>query len=150
MLAGAVVLLHGPSDVRGVVTSQQRYTDCSVGAREAAAARLRQTPAGTTFAITDAGLVPARAGRTAVDAFFLNEPLIQRTGRLSPEERADLVHGRDPDVLVLSSREDRRFVPTYPTERAIADHPAMAGYRLAHVAEGSGASCRYHLWLFER
>jgi arabinofuranosyltransferase len=150
VLAGGVVLLHGPSDVRGVHGSAERYMACSVGAREAAADWLRRTPAGTTFAISDAGLVPARAGRTAVDAFFLNEPLIQETGRLSPAQRADLVHERDPDVIVLSSREAPRFVPMYPTEQAIHEHPDMAGYRLVHVAEGRGASCGYSLALFRR
>jgi hypothetical protein len=125
--------------------------DCQVGAREAAAAWLRQTPVSTSFAVSDAGLVPARAGgRTAVDAFFLNEPLIQRTGRMSPERRADLVHDRRPDVLVLSSRDDRRFRPLYPTERAIRDHPGMADYRLAYVARGRSGSCGYALMLFRR
>ena len=53
-------------------------------------------------------------------------------------------------MLVLSSREAGRFVGSYPTERAIHDHPAMSGYRLAHVAEGRGAGCRYHLMVFRR
>lgn len=150
LLAGAVVLLHGPADVRQVHFLQQRYTDCPVGAREAAVDWLRQTPEDTSFAVSDAGLVPARAGRTAVDNFFLNEPLIQETGRLPPERRADLVHARDPDVIVLASRDAVRFEPVYPTERAIHAHPGMADYRLVHVAEGRGASCRYHLMLFRR
>ena len=151
LLAGAAVLVHGPSDVRGVDASQQRYMQCSVGAREGAADWLRRTPQDTSFAISDAGLVPARAGgRTAVDAFFLNEPLIQETGRLSVAQRADLVHERDPDVVVLASRDAGRFDPLYPTDRAIHGHPDMAGYRLAHVAEGRGSSCRYHLMLFTR
>ena len=151
LVAGAGVLLLPPGGVREVAAWQDRYMDCRVGAREAALEWLRQTPPGTSFAISDAGLVPARAGgRTAIDNFFLNEPLIQETGRMSPARRADLVHDRDPDVIVLSSRDDRRFVPTYPTERAIHDHPDMAGYRLAGMAEGRGASCRYHLMLFQR
>jgi hypothetical protein len=150
LVSTAVVLLPGPGGIVAVDASQQRYAQCSVGAREAAVDWLRRTPEGTSFAIADAGLVPARAGRTAVDSFFLNEPLIQRTGRLSPAERADLVHARDPDVLVLSSRDVGRFVPTWTTEQAIHDHPDMAAYRLAHVAEGRGAACRYHLMLFTR
>ena len=124
---------------------------CRVGAREAALAWLRDTPPDTSFAISDAGLVPARAGgRFVVDNFFLNEPLIQETGRLPFRERADLVHERAPDVLVLSSREADRFVGSYPTERAIHGHPAMAEYRLAHVARGRGPTCNYHLMLFQR
>jgi hypothetical protein len=94
--------------------------------------------------------VPARAGRTAVDSFFLNEPLIQRTGRLAPAQRADRVHARDPDVIALASRDDEVLAPLYATDRALHDHPDMAAYRLAHVAEGRGAACRYHLMLFTR
>jgi arabinofuranosyltransferase len=149
--AGLVVLLLPPGDVESVQASQQRYMDCRVGAREEALDWLRTTPPETSFAISDAGLVPARAeGRPAVDNFFLNEPLIQETGRIPFEERADLVHSRAPDVLVLSSRDDDRFVGSYPTEQAIHDHPAMSAYRLAYVASGPGAGCGYHLMLFRR
>jgi hypothetical protein len=130
---------------------QQRYMDCRVGARESALDWLRTTSPGTSFAISDAGLVPARAGgRPVVDSFFLNEPLIQETGRMSPQQRADLVHRRSPDVLVLASRDAHRFIGYYPTEQAIHDHPAMSQYRLAQVAQGRGASCRYTLMLFQR
>ncbi|TFV67293.1 UNVERIFIED_ORG: hypothetical protein E4P37_03855 [Bacillus sp. AZ43] len=150
-VAGIVVLTLPAGDVRTVHGSQQDYMACRAGAREAAVAWLRTAPRGITFAISDAGLVPARAGgRTVVDNFFLNEPLIQRTGRLSPEQRADLVHERSPDVLVLSSRDPERFVGSYPTERAIHDHPDMDRYRLVHVAAGAGASCRYNLMVFQR
>jgi hypothetical protein len=149
--AGLVVLLLPPGDVWSVQGTQQRYMDCRVGAREAALDWLRTTPPETSFAISDAGLVPARTeGRYVVDNFFLNEPLIQETGRIPFEERADLVHRRAPDVLVLSSRDDERFVGYYPTEQAIHDHPAMSAYRLAHVASGGGAGCSYHLMLFRR
>jgi len=149
--AGLVVIALPPGDVWSVQATQQRYMDCRVGARESALDWLRTTPPETSFAISDAGLVPARAeGRLVVDNFFLNEPLIQETGRMSPRERADLVHRRAPDVLVLSSRDDRRFVGYYPTERAIHDHPAMSDYHLAHVAQGRGASCGYHLMVFRR
>jgi hypothetical protein len=134
-----------------VQADAQRYTDCRVGARESALAWLRTTPPDTSFALSDAGLVPARAqGRSVVDNFFLNEPLIQETGRMSPGQRADLVHRRGPDVLVLASRDAERFVGYYPTEQAIHDHPAMSEYHLAHVASGRGASCSYNLMLFER
>jgi arabinofuranosyltransferase len=149
--AGLVLLTLPPGDVRSVDGMQQRYMDCRVGARESALDWLHTTSPETSFAISDAGLVPARAeGRPAVDNFFLNEPLIQETGRMSPQERADLVHRRSPDVLVLASRDARRFVGYYPTEQAIHDHPAMSEYRLAHVASGRGASCRYTLMVFQR
>ena len=34
--------------------------------------------------------------------------------------------------------------------RAIYDHPAMSQYHLAHVAQGQGATCGYHLMVFRR
>ena len=149
--AGVGLLTIPPADVRSVQGTAERYMDCRVGARESAVAWLRTTAPDTSFAISDAGLVPARAGgRSAVDNFFLNEPLIQETGRLEPEQRASLVHRRTPDVILLASRDDERFVPTYPTEQAIHDHPAMADYRLAHVAAGGGSGCRYNLMVFAR
>jgi arabinofuranosyltransferase len=149
--AGAVLLVLPPGDVRSVHDMQERYMDCRVGARESALAWLRTTPGDTSFAISDAGLVPARAeGRPVVDDFFLNEPLIQKTGRLSPGQRAELVHRRSPDVLVLASRDARRFVGAYPTEQAIYEHPAMSDYFLAHVARGRGAGCHYNLMVFAR
>ncbi|SFT36475.1 hypothetical protein SAMN05660657_00447 [Geodermatophilus amargosae] len=151
VVAALLVLALPPGDVRSVHAMQERYTDCRVGARESAVDWLLATPPDTSFAISDAGLVPARAGgRLVIDDFFLNEPLIQETGRIPFRERADLVHDRDPDVLVLASRDDSRFVGYYPTEQAIHDHPDMAEYRLAHVAAGQGASCRYHLMVFQR
>ena len=148
--AGLLLIGLPPADVRTVHDAQQRYMDCRVGARESAVDWLRTTPPSTSFAISDAGLVPARAGgRFVVDNFFLNEPLIQETGRIPSRERADLVHRRAPDVLVLSSRDAEEFAGYYPTERAIHDHPGMSDYRLAHVASG-GDGCTYHLMLFRR
>ncbi len=150
-VAGLVVLTLPPADIWHVHGAQDRYMGCRAGPRESAAAWLRTTPPDTTFAISDAGLVPARAGgRLAVDSFFLNEPLIQDTGRMPARVRADLVHERAPDVLVLSSRDAARFDGNYPTDQAIYDHPGMSRYRLAHVARGRGESCTYHLMLFRR
>jgi hypothetical protein len=147
---GGALLLQAPADVRSVEDTTEWYMDCRVGARESVLDWLRTTPPDTSFAISDAGLVPARAeGRFVVDSFFLNEPLIQETGRMLPAQRADLVHSRLPDVLVLSSRDAERFVGYYATEQAIYDHPAMAEYRLAHVARGKGP-CGYTLMVFRR
>ncbi len=148
---GVLFLVLPPAGVASVDGWQQRYTDCRVAARESVIGWLSTTPPDTTLAISDAGLVPARAGgRTVVDNFFLNEPLIQETGRLTFRERADLVHERTPDVLVLASREAGRFVGYYPTEQAIHDHPGASAYRLAHVAPGRRASCGYTLQVFRR
>lgn len=149
--AAGVLLVQPPADPASVRAWHERYTDCRVDAREDVATWLRATPPGTSFAISDAGLVPARAGgREAVDSFFLNDPLIQETGPLPFRERAALVHERSPDVLVLVSREADRFEAGYPTDGAIHDSPAMAAYSLAHVGSGTGASCGYHLMVFTR
>ena len=115
----AVVLLASvvlPGRVGEVDAWQERYTGCRVAAREQVARWLvRTTPADTVFAVSDAGYVPARAGgRTAIDNFMLNDPVIQRTGPLHFRERADIVHERDPDVLVLVSRDAGHLRPAVP------------------------------------
>jgi len=147
----AVVVVVMPGSVRDVGGWQQGYMGCRVAAREDVARWLRtRTPPGTSFAISDAGYVPARAGgRTAIDNFMLNDPLIQRTGPLSPSERADIVHERRPDVLVLASRDPERFDPVYPTERELREHPGAADFSLSHVGSGD-LPCGYHLMVFQR
>ena len=77
-----------------------------------------------------------------------NDPLLQRTGPLPPAERAEIVHGRRPDVVVLA-REPDRLVPACPTDAAIARHPAFADLRLAHTGSG-GAGCDHHLLAYRR
>ena len=148
--AGAGVLVL-PGNVLAVDSWQERYMTCRAGARaEVAAWLVDRTPPTTTFSVSDAGLLPARAGgRAVIDAFLLNDPLLQDTGPLRPAARAAIVHERRPDVIVLASRDPRRLVPVYPTERAIARHPAMGDYRLAHVGSGGG-SCDYHLLAYRR
>ena len=153
-LTGATVLLSLlvlPGNLQEVDATQSRYTTCRVGARaEVARWLVRETPPTTTFSVSDAGLLPARAGgRTAHDAFLLNDPLLQRTGPLPPGERAAIVHDRRPDVVVLASRRPDRLVPAYPTDAALARHPAMADFRLAHTGSG-GAGCSYHLLAYRR
>ena len=144
----ASVVLDG--SVRDVDRWQERYTGCRVAAREQVADWLAGTPSGTVFAVSDAGYVPARAGgRTAIDNFMLNDPIIQRTGPLHFRERADIVHERRPDVLVLVSRDAETFEAGYPTDGAIHDHPAAQEFSLSRVASGDLA-CGYHLMIFER
>ncbi|WP_432491794.1 hypothetical protein [Kineococcus auxinigenes] len=147
----AALLLAGPGAERAVRSSAQEYTACKVAAREGVAAWLRTTPPGTVFAVSDAGLVPARAGgRTAVDSFLLNDPLIQETGPLPSAQRARIVLERGPDVLVLVSREAGRFVAGYPTDARLHELGTASGYRLQHVSSGRGAGCRYHLTALAR
>jgi len=150
VVAGATTLVM-PGSVPDVDRWQQRYMGCRVAAREDVAGWLvSETPPTTLFAISDAGYVPARAGgRPAVDTFMLNDPLIQETGPLSSTERAEIVHERRPDVLVLASRTADRFHPVYPTDRAISTHPGARDFTLRTVGSG-GDGCGYHLMVFQR
>ncbi|WP_418605412.1 hypothetical protein [Georgenia sp. SUBG003] len=119
VVVAAAVLLVPPASVRDVHRWQQSYMSCRAAARaEAAGWLVTNTAPDVTFAISDAGYVPARAGgRTAVDNLMLNDPLIQRTGPLTPRQRAEVVHERRPDVLVLASREPDVFDAVYPHRR---------------------------------
>jgi arabinofuranosyltransferase len=150
VVTAAGVSLTLPGSVPEVDSWQGRYMGCRVAAREDAARWLvSSTPPGTLFAISDAGYVPARAGgRPAIDTFMLNDPLIQQTGPLSPVERADVVHDRHPDVLLLASRDADRFDPVYPTDRALGEHPAAVAFTLRHVA--GVRDCGYHLMVLTR
>jgi hypothetical protein len=149
----SLLVLSGLSDLPAVASFGARYASCKQTARAGAADwLLTHTPPGTTYSVSDAGLVPARAGdRTAIDQFMLNDPLIQRSGRLPVARRVADVYGRRPDVLILASRRADRFAGVYGTDRAMHRSPAFAGYRLATVARGgSGAQCAYHLFLYAR
>ncbi|MEA2450283.1 MAG: arabinofuranosyltransferase, partial [Thermoleophilaceae bacterium] len=127
------------------------YAACRDGARTDAAAWLRtQTIKSTTFAITDAGLAPAQARRSAIDQVMLNEPVIQRTGPLSDQRRAKIVFRRNPDVLVMASRTADRYRAYYVLDGEIAKDPRFRRYKLEHVARGAGEKCNYYLFLYQR
>jgi hypothetical protein len=151
VVVATVASVAPPAGLRDVHRWQQGYTTCRVAARvEAADWLLTNTPSETTFAISDAGYVPARAGgRTAVDNFMLNDPLIQRTGPLTPGQRADVVHERRPDVLILASREPNRFDPLYATDAALRTHPQGGEFSQVHLA-GGDSRCAYHLVVLAR
>jgi len=127
-----------------------RYAACPQAARLDAAAWLRaNTPPGSAFTISDAGLVPAQAGgRRAFDQLGLNEAMIQRTGPLPAWRRASLALAARPEALLLLSRDPERFSPKYAVDSAVTKDPRFRAYRLAHVARGEG--CRYHLFVYQR
>ena len=149
-LSGAS-LLYLPGNLEDVEDWQARYMTCRAGARAEMATWLReQTPPDTTVSVSDAGLLPARAGgRSFQDAFLLNDPLLQQTRPLPPAARAELVHQRRPDVVVLASREPDQLRPVYSTDAAIGRSPQMRDYRLAQVGSG-GRTCNYHLLAYRR
>jgi len=125
------------------------YAACPQDARLEAAAWLRaHTPRGTVYSVSDAGLLPLRAGeRVAVDQLRLNEAQLQRTGRLPLPQEIDLVYDARPQVLVLASTRPDRLAGRYAADRTMTSDPRFSEYRLAHVA-GGGADCRYSLFLY--
>jgi arabinofuranosyltransferase len=145
----AAGLLFGTATLAHAHRFGDSYVNCREAVRAAAADWLRtSTPPGTVFSISDAGIAPARAGRTAIDQFMLNDPLIQRTGPLHVPRRVAVVYSRHPDVLMLASRDPRHFRAAYPTDGAIARDGRFAGYRLAHVSARPG--CNYSLFAYAR
>jgi arabinofuranosyltransferase len=149
--AGMVVAVL-PRNLRSATGYAAAYRDCRTQPRLAAASWLRtHTPQDAVVSISDAGLVPARSGgRTFVDQFMLNEPLIQRTGVLRNSQRAELVFARHPDVIVLASTSTKSFVPAYPVDGVIGSAPDMTHYPLTHVVSPRRRSCPYSLYLYRR
>jgi hypothetical protein len=151
--AGAALLTLPPGDLRSAEAFAQDYRDCRTSARTEMAAWLRTTPEDTLYSISDAGLVPARAGgRTAYDSFTLNEALIQERGRLTTEQQAEEVFRRSPDVVVVASDgpDPAVFDGSYPNDQLVHDRVGPAGYRLAFVASGPVPGCAYSLWAYQR
>jgi hypothetical protein len=147
LLAASGLALTSPAARFG-----EKYAACAQDARLEAAAWLRaSTPPGTVYSVSDAGLLPLRAGeRVAVDQLRLNEAQLQRTGRLPLPREIDLVYDAAPDVLVLSSTTPHRFTGRYAADRTMTADPRFKAFRLAHVASGDGAGCRHHLFLYRR
>jgi arabinofuranosyltransferase len=154
VIGGVVLtmLLVVPGNAWWVRRWSERYATCLEGARERAARWLSaHTPPRAAFSISDAGLVPAKAGgRAAIDDFLLNEPVIQRTGPLHVRQRVPMILGRRPDLVVLLSDRADRFHGPYAIDRGLAHDPRMRAYRLAAVARGGGTGCRYDLFIHER
>jgi arabinofuranosyltransferase len=150
--AAGVLLLYAAVLVAPATRLSEAYAACAQDARLEAADWLRaHTPPGTVYSVSDAGLLPLRAGeRTAVDQLRLNEAQLQRTGRLPLPQEIDLVYRADPDVLVLASTTRGRLAGRYAADRTMAADPRFKAYPLAHVAAGDPAGCRYHLFLFRR
>ena len=147
-LAVALAALLFPRVGADTVRFASDYASCKQAVREDAAAWLRtRTPPGAAFSISDAGLVPARAQRPAVDQMMLNEPELQRLHPVSVGRKVDHVYDSRPHVLVLAGREPGRFTPRYEVDAAIARDRRFAGYSLAHVA---GADCGYTLFAFRQ
>lgn len=153
-VVGCAVLAFGvlPGNLVAANRFARSYMSCRAVARADAARWLRtSTPADTVFSVSDAGLVPARAGRTAIDQFMLNEPSIQRTGPLSPAAAAAFVLDRRPDMVVLASGSPTRLEPSYATDRSIYADPRVRSYHVVHVATGrTPQRCDYALFVLRR
>lgn len=150
-VSGLSMLLVTPGNFRSAQAFAQDYHDCRTTTRLNMAEWLRENlPEDAVYSISDAGLVPARAERTAIDSFFLNEALLQEIGRLTTPEVAEEVFRRRPDVIVLSSHNPDVFIGSYPNDQLVHDQLAEQGYRLAFVTTGTRPTCAYSLWAFER
>jgi hypothetical protein len=149
LVAAGLLLLPGRlSEATGVA---KRYTECEQRARTKAIRWLqRHTPPSTTYSVSDVGLMASRSGtRAVVDQLGLNEPYIQTKGPLRVVDRVDYAYERRPDAIVLISRKQRRLVPRYDTDIAIAADPRFKRYTLAHISHVPFA-CHYQLFIYRR
>jgi hypothetical protein len=147
----AAVLFVMPGNARAVREWGTAYATCRQQARLAGAAWLRDsTPRDARFSISDAGLVPALSGdRAAIDQLGLNEPTLQHTGPLTPDQRAARVLARRPDAILLASRSPLHLDPLYQTDGDLAADARFARrYRLATIARGKDPGCRYALFAY--
>jgi hypothetical protein len=145
----AVELFAPPGSAHGLRDWSRWYASCREGPRRSAAAWLwHSTARDARFSISDAGLVPATAGRrAAIDQLWLNEPVLQRTGPLDAKRHADYVLRRAPDAILLASASPRALRPLYRTDGALAADPRLRRYRLAAVARSRGLpGCHYALF----
>lgn len=153
VVAGATalgMLSLSPVDLKTADAFVRTYHDCKTTSRSAMADWLRTTPQDTTFAIVDAGLVPARAGgRTAIESLFLNDASIQETGALPTDQQVAEILRRRPDLLVVASLQPDAFVGAYDVDRALMADPGAAAYHQVFVASG-GPACNYHLIAYQR
>ena len=151
-LLATFVVFTEKADFRTVRAFASDYAKCPQAARRDAADWLRaNTVPGTVYSVSDSGLIPARGGgRQAIDQFMLNEALIQQTGPVELPLRADVVFGREPDVVVLASTRSDRFAGAYPIDRRLARDPRFGRYRVVHVARGRSVGCAYHLFVYRR
>jgi hypothetical protein len=147
-LGAALVAMLLAGTGRDAVRFASGYESCKQAVREDAAAWLRtSTPPGAAFSISDAGLVPARAGRPAFDQMMLNEPELQELHPASVGRKVDHVYDSRPHAIVLAGRGPGPFRARYVLDAVIAADPRFAGYRLAHV---SSADCGYSLFAFRQ
>jgi arabinofuranosyltransferase len=149
--ATALLMTSGIAALPAIAGFGSSYAQCRQQARRGAADWIRaHTDSRDTLAISDAGLVPASADRTAIDQFMLNDPRLQRTGRLPVGRRVAYVYRARPDVLVLASHRPDRFAGIYATDRAMARATQFRRYRRAAVSRGHGGGCGYHLVIYVR
>ena len=146
-----LMVVELPRNLRSVSHYAADYRQCRTEPRlQAATWLLSNTPQDAVVSISDAGLVPARSGgRTFIDQFMLNEPLLQRTGVLPSPQRAEIVLAQRPDLIVLASTSARRFVPAYFVDGALQAN-LVADYQLAHVAAADRRGCAYSLFIHRR
>lgn len=107
VLAVAFVMVPLGS-LRATVEDRRFYASGLTAAHIALGDRLATLPPGT-LALSDCGAIPYRSGWRTIDLVGLNDAVIARTHDRTPA----LIFARNPDVLVLASRDSAEFRPFF-------------------------------------
>jgi hypothetical protein len=123
-LAVAFVMIPA-ARLRATIEDRLYYAHGLASAHIALGDRLAALPAGT-IALSDCGAIPYRSGWRTIDLVGLNDAVIARTRDRSPAS----VFARNPDVLVLASRDSADFQPFFwnPWEAALLEGGIERGF----------------------
>lgn len=107
--------------------------------------RLKRERSGSSrrIALLDVGAVAYLSGWNVLDTFGLNEPEIARRGRNDPE----YVVAQEPDLLVVISRNARRFEAVFDYEELLHALATDRGYEPCATLEFDP---EYHLYVLTR
>lgn len=78
------------------------------------------------LAIGDAGATPYYSIWPNIDILGLNNAYIATKGKTNPDY-TDYVLEQEPDVLVLLSREEKKFIPIFSRDKYLFDHALLSG-----------------------
>lgn len=156
VLAGAVAVLalgwdlsSSTSGLTHVISEANEKRSRMVSRVRVAAFISESYPASTRVAVGDGGVVGYALLNPLIDTFGLNdERFTHRFGRRRRAYTAFVLTTR-PDLVVVVSKDRRRFVPRYKTEEFLVMHRPFGRYRHVHTIESLVEPYHYFVYAAE-